>query len=158
MPFDGNVPAFRPKLATRIHHGTAATGVIHTAGILVQCDQQHVAFLMGLLIHYYENGDKLESFVPCSMLYGDDPTNHRAYRNAIILQNKYLSEVKMLPVIGISPKALKEKITVGNDPEPVSVLNILNRCSHFTSTEPTPQSATIGKYFFLTTKNKFTQA
>jgi hypothetical protein len=158
LPFDGNIPAFRLKLATRIHHGTAATGVIHTAGILVQCDQQHVAFLTGLLIHHYENGDKPELFVPCSMLHGDDPTNHRACRNAIILQNKCLSEVKVSPVIGISPKALKEKITVGNDPEPVSVLNVLNQCSHFTSMEPAPQSETIGKYFFLTTKNKFTQA
>jgi hypothetical protein len=57
----------------------------------------------------------------------------------------------VLPVIGISRKALKEKITVGNDPEPMSVLNVLNR-------QPTPQSDTIGKYFFLTTNDQFTQA
>jgi hypothetical protein len=56
-----------------------------------------------------------------------------------------------------APLLLWDRID-SNDPEPVSVLNILNRHSHFTSMEPVPQSETIGKYFFLITKNKFTQA
>ena len=133
-------------------------GVVQTAGIKVQCDQKHGLFLTRLFTSFFEDGKTYERFVPYSLLYGDDPVNHRSYRTAIIVHNKYLEEVRVLPVIGISPKALLEKIQVGSDPAPVTVLEILNRYSHFSSIEATPQSEAIGKYFFLTTRPQFEQA
>jgi hypothetical protein len=63
-----------------------------------------------LFTGYYEGSDTDEHFVPHSLLHGNDPTHQKAYRSAIIIQNKYLTEVRVIPVIGLSPKAMKETL------------------------------------------------
>jgi hypothetical protein len=68
-----------------------------------------------------------------------------------------LENVRVLPVIGISPKALKEMITAG-DSAPQTVLSLLNKYPYFTSIEITSQSDALGKYHFMTTKAMFDQA
>jgi hypothetical protein len=96
-----------------------------------------------LLTSFYESGKEDERFVPHSLLHGNDPIHQKAYRNAVILQNQYLSQVRILPAIGISPKALKEKLSVGEAPEQ-TVLKLLNQYHYFTSIEPTSKSDELG--------------
>jgi hypothetical protein len=78
----------------------------------------------------------------------------KAYHNAIVLQNKFLSNVRSLPVIDISPKALQQKIQF-DESDPERVIDILNCYQYFSSIEPTPQSEKLGKYLFITTHDKF---
>jgi hypothetical protein len=115
LPFDGPVPKFQLRTSSSIFHNSAS-GKVKTNALTVHCDQKHVALLAPLFIKFYETGETDEKFVPHSLLHGNDQTYQTAYRNAIILQNKYL-EVRTLPVIGISPKAMmKEKLPAGNAP------------------------------------------
>jgi hypothetical protein len=153
LPFQGPIPTFKLSNSENIWHSNTA-GKVKTNALTIHCDQKHVEFLTRLFIIFYENGNHDEQFVPHSLLHGDDPTNLRAYRNAIVRQNQYLAQVRVLPVIGISPKALKEMIKLG-DQEPETVLSLLNRYSHFSSIEITPQSEKLGKYLFMTTADKF---
>jgi hypothetical protein len=153
LPFEGSVPPLKLKLASNIAHGKGM-GIIQTQAIMVFCDQLHVKFLAKLLMNRYEDGAQKEQFAPHSLLFGDDPENHRSYRAAIRMQNQYLAEAIALPVIGVSPKALKEVIDLENGQPPATLLEILDRYPQFTSIEATPQSATIGKYFFMTTSEK----
>jgi hypothetical protein len=60
-------------------------------------------------------------------------------------------------VIGIFPKAMKEKLSAGTAP-PETVLRLLNRYHYFSSIEPTSKSNELGLYFFLTTNEHFEKA
>jgi hypothetical protein len=153
LPFTAKIPTFVLRNSENVYHSSAA-GRVTTNALTIHCDYQHVAFLSQLFIQFYEDGKRDEQFVPHSLLNGSDATNLRAYRNAIVHQNQYLDEVKVLPVIGISPKALKETIQLG-DAAPENVLSLLNRYSHFSSIEVTTQSEELGKYLFMTTTEKF---
>jgi hypothetical protein len=73
---------------------------------------------------------------------------------AIVLQNQFLANVKILPVIGISPKALQQPIILGNTPSE-RLIGVLNRYKYFSSIEPTSQSEKLGKYIFMTTETQF---
>jgi hypothetical protein len=151
LPFEGKIPPLRMMLSDRIGHGNVHNGPprIHTKGIMISCDRNHRKFISHLLCQYNEKGETAERYVPLSLLHGDDKENIRGYRNAIKEQNKYLSEVKMVPVIGISPIALKEKIALENDKEPATILSILLRYDYFTNVESTHHSETLGKYHFI---------
>jgi hypothetical protein len=153
LPFQGTIPNFQLKNATNIWH-TGTAGKVQTNALTIHCDQAHVRCFTRLFTSYYEDGNSNERFVPHNLLHGDDPTNLKAYRNAIILQNQYLAELRVLPVIGISPKAMNEMIQVGASP-PQTVRSRLNRYSHFTSIEETTQSHELGKHLFMTTAAKF---
>jgi hypothetical protein len=153
LPFTEKIPTFVLRNSEHVYHSSAA-GRVKTNALTIHCDYQHAEFLSQLFINFYEDGKRDEQFVPHSLFNGSDSTNLRAYRNAIVYQNQYLDEVKVLPVIGISPKALKETIQLGAaDPE--TVLSLLNRYSHFSSIEITTQSEDLGKYLFMTTTDKF---
>jgi hypothetical protein len=153
LPFSGPIPNFKLRNSGNICHNSSA-GKIKTHAITIHCDHQHAEFITRLFTNFYEDGKSDEQFVPHSLLHSGDPTNLGAYRNVIIRQNQYLSQVRVLPVIGISPKALKEEIKIGNG-RPETVLALLNRYSHFTSIKATPQSTELGKYLFMTTADKF---
>jgi hypothetical protein len=75
----------------------------------MHCDQKHAKFLTRLFTSFYEDGHSDKKIVPHSFLHGADPTNLRAYWNAMILQNQYLSQVRVLPVIGISHESPEGK-------------------------------------------------
>jgi hypothetical protein len=128
-----------------------------TTAMTIHCDQKHAEFLTRLFTSFYEDGHSDENSNPHSLLHGAHPTNLRAYRNAIILQNQYLLQVRVLPVIGISPKALKEKISIGENEAPRTVLSLLNRYTHFTSIKVTLQSTELGKYLFMNTEKKLSK-
>ena len=113
LPFDGPLPTFEVRSSSRIYDSHSNVGQVRTTAITFHCDQQHSSFLSRLLIRYYETQGRLhEQFVPHSLLHGNDSTNQKAYRNAIILQNQYLLAMRILPVIGISPKALEQEVSV----------------------------------------------
>jgi hypothetical protein len=82
--------------------------------------------------------------------------NEHTTRNAIILQNQY-QQVGTLPVIGLSPKAMKEIIQVGGSPVQ-TVLQLLNHYTHFSSIEPTSKLEELDLYFFLTTDKPLKKA
>jgi hypothetical protein len=103
---------FQMKNTTNIWH-TGTAGKVQTNVLTIHCDQAHVKLLTQLFTSYYEDGNSDKWFVHHRLLHGDDPTNLKAYRNAIILENQYLAEIRVLPVIGISPKAMNEMIQVG---------------------------------------------
>jgi hypothetical protein len=153
LPFDGPLPKFQVRVSTNLFHNSIS-GKVKTTAMTIHCDQKHVDFMSKLITSYYEAGTTDEKFVPHSLLHGNDPIHQKAYRNAIILQNKYLDEVRNIPVIGISPKALQETITIGQS-GPQTVLNLLNQYHYFTSIEPTSKSDELGLYFFLTTSENF---
>jgi hypothetical protein len=155
LPFDGPAPKFQVRISSNIYHQTPA-GRVQTTALTVHCDKKHLAYLAPLFTKHYEEGSTDERFVPHSLLHGNNSIHQRAYRNAIILQNQYLDEVRSLPVIGISPKALQQKITTGTGPAE-TVLSLLNRYHYFSSIEPTTKSEELGLYFFLTTGEKFDQ-
>jgi hypothetical protein len=153
LPFDGPLPKFQVRVSTNFFHNSI-TGKVKTTAMTIHCDQKHVEFMTKLITSFYESGTTDEKFVPHSLLHGNDPIHQKAYRNAIILQNKYLDEVRNIPVIGISPKALKENITIGKSATQ-TVLSLLNQYHYFTSIEPTSKSDELGLYFFLTTNENF---
>ena len=109
--FDGPLPTFELRSSNHIFHSNSNGGQVRTTAITFHYDQQHSSFLSRLLIRYYETkGHPHEQFVPHSLLHGNDSTNQKAYRNTIILKNKYLLAMRILPVIGISPiKPLSKK-------------------------------------------------
>jgi hypothetical protein len=91
------------------------------------------------------------------MQNGQDPLHLKAYHNAIILHNQFLSNVHAIPVIGISPKALQQSIQFGES-APERLIDVLNRYKCFSSIETMTQSVKMGKYLFITTHNKFDAA
>ena len=158
LPFDGPLPTFELRSSSHIYHSNSNGGQVRTTAITFHCDQQHSSFLSRLLIRYYETQEHpLEQFVPHSLLHGNDSTNQRAYRNAIILQNKYLLAMRILPVIGISPKALEQEVSVFGAPNQ-TVENLLLQYKLFSSIEPTSKSDELGLHFFVTTSENFDKA
>jgi hypothetical protein len=157
LPFEVPLPKFELRACNNIYHASAA-GRVKTTAITIHCDQKHVNFFSRLLIRYHETeGYPPKQFVPHSLLHGNDTINKKACRNAIILQNKHLAEMRIIPVVGVSRKALQETIRVGNSP-PQSVINLILKYKYFTSIEPTSKSTEIGLYFFVTTATLFDQA
>jgi hypothetical protein len=153
LPF----PTALPKFQTRVSHNVtinSSTGRVKTSALTLHCDSLHVNLVSKLLTRFYEEADTDEKFVPHAMLHGNDPDHLSAYRQAIILQNQFLANVRVLPVIGLHSKAMHEIIQL-DDEEPTEVITLIRRYPHFTSIEPTPSSETLGKYIFLTTIDKF---
>jgi hypothetical protein len=155
LPFAGEIPNFKIK-ASKITHSNAS-GMIQTKALTIFCDKPHADFMHQLFTEFYETESNDDHYVPQKLLNGGDPQHIRAFRNAIVCQNQYLENVRVLPVIGISPKALKGMITAG-DSAPQTVLSLLNKYPYFTSIEITSQSEALGKYHFMTTKAMFDQA
>ena len=115
LPFDGPLPTFEfLRSSSHIYHSNSNGGQVRTTAITFHCDQQHSSFLSRLLIRYYEIQGRLqEQFVPHSLLHGNDSTNQKAYRNAIILQNQYLLARRILPVKkspSLGPQTRQSKI------------------------------------------------
>jgi hypothetical protein len=106
LPFTSKILTFTLRNSTNVHHANAS-GNIKTNALTIHCDAKHAEFVAKLFTTFYDDGHSDEQFIPRSLLYGSDPTNISAYRNAIVHQNQYLTDVRVLPVIGISPKALK---------------------------------------------------
>ena len=151
LPFDG-------CSYYHIYHFTANGGRVRTTAITFHCDQQHAGFLSWLLIRYYKaKGRPNKQFVPHSLLHGNDPTNKKAYQNAIILQNQYLMGMRILPVIGISLKALEQDVSAFGTPSQTDQ-NLLLQYKLFTSIEPTSKSDELVLYFFVTTSDTFDKA
>jgi hypothetical protein len=66
--------------------------------------------------------------------------------------------VTVLPVIGISPKALQQHIKAGTEAQPECLIDLLNRYKYFSCIEPTTQSKKLGKYLFITMAAQFDEA
>jgi hypothetical protein len=113
--------------------------------------------MVPFISRYFEDAATKGQFVSHSMRNGQAPLHLKAYHRAIVLQNQFLSNVRTLPVIGISPKALQQSISLG-DSDPERLIDVLNRYKLFTSIEPTAQSEKLGKYFFITTSELFVAA
>jgi hypothetical protein len=157
LPFEGPTPMFELRTANNIRH-TSAAGEVKTSAITIHCDKEYVAFLSKILTGFYESDKNAhEQFVPHSLLHGNDPVHQKAYRNAIILQNQYLTDMRILPVIGISPKALQEKVAVFDGP-PQKVLTLLQQYKIFTSIDYTSKSDELGLMIFVTTSGNFDKA
>jgi hypothetical protein len=164
LPFDGPLPNFALRVSNNLYHANA-TGRVRTTAITFHCDHKHAAFLSRILISFYESPGRPHEqfvFIASSMelirpIKGTDPTNKKAYQNAIILQNEYLTDLRILPVIGISPKALEQQVSVFNGPSQ-SVHSLLLQYKLFTSLKPTTKSEELGMYFFVTTGPKFDKA
>jgi hypothetical protein len=156
LPFAGALPNFQTRASQNVTINSLE-GRVKTSALTLHCDAPHVNLMSKLIDRYYQESDTDEKFVPDAMLYGKDPTHLTAYRHAIVFQNQYLSNVRVLPVIGLHPKAMKALIQLGND-EPTEVLTLIRRYPYFTSIEPTPSSESLGKYIFLTTREHFDAA
>jgi hypothetical protein len=113
--------------------------------------------MVPFLTRYFESAATKGQFVLHSMKNGQDPLHLKAYHNAIILHNQFLSNTRAIPVIGISPKALQQSIQFGED-APERLIDVLNRYEYFSSIESTSLSGKIGKYLFITTNKKFEAA
>jgi hypothetical protein len=83
-----------------------------------------------LITRFYEEADADEKFVPHAMLHGNDPDHLSAYRQAIILQNQFLANVRVLPVIGLHPKAMHAMIQL-DDEEPTEVITLIRHYPSF---------------------------
>jgi hypothetical protein len=128
-----------------------------THAVTVHCQNEHKGFMVPLLSRYFEDAATKGQFVSHSMRNGPTPLHLKAYQKAIVLQNQFLSNICTLPVIGISPKALQQPITLGaSDPE--RLIDVLNRYKLFTSIEPTVQSDKLGKHLFITASEQFDAA
>jgi hypothetical protein len=156
LPFPGRIPKFQARISRHISI-TSSSGKVSTAALTLHCDALHVNFLNKLVTRYYDESDTDEKFVPHSMLHGRDPDFLQAYRNAIVFQNQYLANVRMLPVIGLHPKAMKAILQLGEE-EPAEVITLIRRYPYFTSIEPTNTSESLGKYYFVTTHEHYDQA
>jgi hypothetical protein len=55
------------------------------------------------------------------MLNGKDPVHLQAYHNAIVIQNHFLSQVRVLPVIGLHPKAMTQMIQLAPEDTPATM-------------------------------------
>jgi hypothetical protein len=130
------------------------SGKVTTSALTIHCDALHVNFMNILLTRFYEESNPDEKFVPHSMLHGRDPEYLQAYRNAIVFQNQYLANIRILPVIGLHPKAMKAIIQLGDD-DPAKVITLIRRYPYFTSIESTNSSESLGKYFFVTTTEHY---
>jgi hypothetical protein len=125
LPFEG------PLLSDDICHASAA-GRVKTTGIC--CHETE--------------GHPHEQFVPHSLLHGNDTINQKAHRNAIMLQNKCLAEMCVVPVVGVSPKALQETIRVGNS-QPQSVINLILNTNISPALNQLPNPPKLGSIFSL---------
>jgi hypothetical protein len=130
---------------------------VATSALTIHCDALHVNFLNKFITQYYDESDTDKKYVPHSMLNGKHPDYLKAYRNAIVFQNQFLSASRVLPVIGLHPKAMSATIQLGTD-EPATVLTYIKRHPYFTSIEETNLSKQLGKYLFITTAEHFSQA
>jgi hypothetical protein len=130
---------------------------VSTSALTIHCDKAHVAFIAPIILRYYETGVTDESFAPHSLLHGNDPVHQQAYRNAIFFQNNYLVQVRVLPVIGLHPKAMQELIQAGESP-PETVWKLINRYPQFSSIQATGKSDALGLYFFMTNEAKYKKA
>jgi uncharacterized protein (DUF952 family) len=81
--------------------------------------------MVHFITQYFENAETKGQFVAHSMQNGQDPLHLKAYHNAIILHNQFLSNVRGIPVIGIPPKALQQSIQFGES-APERLINVLN--------------------------------
>jgi hypothetical protein len=107
LPFDGAIPNFKIK-GSKITH-SSSSGTIHTKALTIFCDKPHADFMHQLFTAFYETERNADHYVPQKLLNGGDPQHIRAYRNAIVCQNQYLDNVRVIPVIGISLKAPSRK-------------------------------------------------
>jgi hypothetical protein len=123
LPFAGALPNFQTRASQNVTINSPA-GRVKTSALTLHRDAPHVNLMSKLVDRYYQEADTDEKFVPDAMLYGKDPTHINAYQHAIVFQNQYLSNVRVLPVIGLHPKAMTETIQLGND-EPTEVLTLI---------------------------------
>ncbi len=156
LHFPDNIPTIDIRF-TKTISVLATTGRVSTSALTIHCDSVHVNFVNKLLTRYYEESDTNEKFVPHSMLNGRDPDYIQAYRNAIVFQNQFLAAARVLPVIGLHPKAMAATIQIGED-EPSQVLTYILQYPYFSSIEATQASESIGKYLFITTAEHFDEA
>jgi hypothetical protein len=154
--FEGGLPKFHLQQSDRISSRNGQ-GLVSTRAVTVHCQHDHQGFMVPFLSRYFEQRSTSGQFVGHSIRNGQDPTHLKAYHSAIVLQNQYLANVSALPVIGISPKALQQPITLG-EAAPERLIDVLNRYKQFSSIEPTPQSDKLGKYIFITTAAQFDTA
>jgi hypothetical protein len=123
LPFSSCIPNFQIRLSKNISVGSSA-GRVSTSALMIHCDSLHVNFMNKFLTRYYEKSNTDEKFVPHSMLNGKDAAYLKAYRNAIVFHNQFLSASRVLPVIGLHPKAMSALIQLGED-EPADVLTYI---------------------------------
>jgi hypothetical protein len=144
LPFAGALPNFQTRASQNVMLNSP-DGRVRTSALTLHCDAPHVNLMSKLIDRYYQEADTDEKCVPDAMLYGKDPTHLTAYRHAIVFQNQYLSNVRVLPIIGLHPKAMTAIFQLGND-EPTEVLTLIRRYPYFTSIEPT-SSGSSGSIF-----------
>jgi hypothetical protein len=154
--FDGGLQKLYLQQSERIQSRNV-NGKVMTHAITIHCRNVHQGFMVPFLTSYFENTATIGQFVSHTMQNGQDPLHLKAYHNAIILHNQFLSNIRAIPVIGISPKALQQSIQFGED-APERLIDVLNRCEYFSSIEATSQSGKIGKYLSITTNEKFEAA
>jgi hypothetical protein len=108
LPFDSPLPKFQLRVSSHIYHN-GIQGKVKTTAITIHCDHKHCEFMTKLFTGYYEASTTDERFVPHSLLHGNDAIHQKAYRTAIIIQNKYLTKVRVIPVIGLSATESDER-------------------------------------------------
>jgi hypothetical protein len=155
--FKGGLPKFHLQHSDRIRSRNGQ-GLATTRAVTIHCQREHEIFLVPLLTRYFEQTSTKGQFIAHSMRNGQDSLHLKACHTAIVLQNQFLSKVVILPVIGISPKALQQQIQAGTEAQPERLVDLLNRYKYFTSIEPTTQSKKLGKYLFITTAAQFEEA
>jgi hypothetical protein len=153
LPFEGPFPKFQIRVSSSVKH-TSQAGKVSTSALTIHCDKAHIAFISPIILRYYGTGVTDESFAHHSLLHGNNPVQQQAYRNAIFLQNIYLAQVRVLPVIGLHPKAMQELIQAGESP-PETVWKLINRYPQFSSIEATGKSDALGLYFFMTNEANY---
>jgi hypothetical protein len=154
--FDGGLPKFHLQQSKKIQSHNV-NGKVTTYALTIHCRNVHQGFMVPFLTRYFESAATKGQFVSHSMQNGQDPLHLKAYHNAIILHNQFLSNTRAIPVIRISPKALQHSIQFGED-APERLIDVLNRYEYFSSIESTSLSGKIGKYLFITTNEKFEAA
>jgi hypothetical protein len=92
LPFDGPLPKFQFRVSSHIYHN-GIQGKVKTTAITIRCNHKHCEFMTKLFTGYYEASTTDERFVPHSLLHGNDAIHQKSYRTAIIIQNKYITEV-----------------------------------------------------------------
>jgi hypothetical protein len=156
LSFPNRIPNMEIRLTKSVAVNTP-TGRVSTSALTVHCDSLHMNFLTKLITRYYEEASNDERFVPHSMLNGRDPDYIASYRNAIVYQNQFLQHARVLPVIGLHPKAMAAMIQL-DDGEESQVYSYIRRYQFFTSIEATQLSDKLGKYLFMTTEEHFLEA
>ena len=163
---EGNKQAYFKRLATHeiflavqskpFFHGSGADR-IQTQALEISCPLAVVDIIRQSLL---ELGPKKVltwyTFIPTSL--GRERPDF--YRQQILLQNRVLSQLKRITVYGLWPQLLEADITydLADKGDVTTTVDEYFYAGNTESIEPTNKSVSEGKYFFMTTHDKYDAA